>query len=396
MTKKSPLLTRLTLKGLTTAPSQVHAGVRMVPLLRQHVRDDIRLGLRRHRHKVGVVALDGTPDDVWRGNSAAYISVIPHSMIVRTSDDGTPVAALGAHLQRADESTRDILGFPVHAMHRLAKRVDDDSVRFAPLHLAVERLLSVAFAGPTVAWPEISKAGFRFGMSARSERAISGRAIPGLDEAIRRFEIHDDQVGVGVFVGDVFASVFVVPHPDDWRAVHQSLLEDFWCELFVFGAYDDALNVRVHLDEGRVSDLASLRAELARARLDDGHFHRALLGDILERPLDSERVRTMGAFSLQRFRTDLEPGAAHHVGEAIARDDQTIEYAKTYRLTDRQTKRAYLLQTLARCQFRLADTAAALHCVPSQLVDRISDAGFSFFFRPEILKLFSETGRVIR
>ena len=394
--KKHQLIQRLTLQGLRTAPAQVHAGVRLVPLLRQHVRDDIRLGLRRHQAPVGVVALDGTVDELQRGKGTAYVSVIPHSMVVRFGEHGAPVAALGAQLLKSDEDTRHVLGFPITAMHRMVKGVDDNTVRFAPLHLAVERLLSVAFAGPEVDWPEISKSGFRHGMVSRSERAISGRAIAGLDEAIRTFELHDEQVGVAVFVDDVLASVAVVPHPDDWRAVHRSLLEDFWCELFVYGGHVPSMATRVRLDEQRVTDMATLRAELARARVDDGLHHQALLTDVIERDVDSARVRTMGPFTLQRFHTDLAPGKAHHVGEAIVRDDGEVEYLKTFRLSDGQSQRAYVLQTLAKHQFRLIESAAALRCGPAQMVERVTRAGFAFLFRAEVLKRFAESGVVAR
>jgi len=256
--------------------------------------------------------------------------------------------------------------------------------------------LSVAFGGPEIDWPEISKSGFRHGMVSRSERAISGRAIAGLDEALRVFELHDDQVGVAVFVDEVLASVAVVPHPDDWRAIHRSLLEDFWCELFVYSGRAESHATRVHLEDSRVVDMATLRAELARARIDDGLHHHALLTDVLERHVDSERTRTMGPFTLQRFRTDLAPGAAHHVGEAIVRDTGEVEYLKTFRLSDGQSQRAYVLQTLAKHQFRLVDSAAALRCDPAQLVDRITRAGFAFLFRPEVLKKYAGSGVVAR
>ena len=391
---KAKRLERLTLRGLTTAPAQVHGAVRMVPLRRVQVRGDVRLGLRRHKTPLAAVAVDGTSvDELRRGEGTTYISVIPHAFIVRTSDDGTPIAALGTSMARSDERPTPP-GFPVHVMHRMAKAVDDDdgvnAVRFAPLHLAVERLLSMAFAGPDVDWPEVSKQAFRHGLGGRSERAISGRSIAGLDEAIRTFELYDDQVGVAVFVDDVLASIFVVPHPDDWRALHTSLLEDFWCELFAWGGLTSAHTARVQLDAARVSDLSTLQAELARARIDDGHLQQALLGDVLERPITSAVTRTIGALSLQTFHTDLARDERHHVGEAIVRDDGTIEYLKTFRLTDGQSQRAFLLQTLARHQFRLVDSAKALRIQPIQLVDRIARAGFSYLFRPDVLAKFSK------
>jgi hypothetical protein len=328
-----------------------------------------------------------------------YVSVIPHAFIVRVSDDGMFIVVLGIIMGCSDER-RTPPGFPVHVMHKMAKAVDDDdgvnAVRFAPLHLAVERLLSMAFAGPDVDWPEISKQALRQGLGVRSERAITGRSIAGLDEAIRTFELYDDQVGVAVYFDDVLASIFVVPHPDDWRSLHTSLLEDFWCELFAWGGHTPAHASRVQLDASRVSDLGTLQAELARARVDDGHLQQALLGDVLERPITSAITRTIGPLSLQTFHTDLARGAHHHVGEVIVRDDGTIEYLKTFRLSDGQSQRAFLLQTLAQQQFRLVDTARVLRIQPIQLVDRIARAGFSYLFRPEVLAKFMKGDEVKR
>ncbi|NEE16224.1 hypothetical protein G3M58_58355, partial [Streptomyces sp. SID7499] len=47
----------------------------------------------------------------------------------------------------------------------------------------------------------------------------------------RIFEIHPDQCGVMVYVSDALAAAFVVPHPDDYRLLHASLVEDLYGEL---------------------------------------------------------------------------------------------------------------------------------------------------------------------
>ena len=68
------------------------------------------------------------------------------------------------------------------------------------------------------------------GLSPRVESGGSGRAVPGLEDALRVFEIHEGQVGVACFVNDLLACLFVVPHPDDYRHLHRTLLEDFFGE----------------------------------------------------------------------------------------------------------------------------------------------------------------------
>ncbi|HEY1100517.1 MAG TPA: hypothetical protein VGF99_16370 [Myxococcota bacterium] len=400
MTKKIELLSTLTLKGLQTASAQTYGSVRIVPLRRQHVRDDVRIGLRRHEHQLNVTALGGaTVDDVFRGQGAALIALVPHATIIRVAEHGTPLASMGTQLLRHDDDIRTVCGFPVHTMHRLVKGdvVDGEHrVRFAPLHLAIEQLLSMAFAGPEIDWPEIAKGALRHGLGTRSERVIGGRGIAGLDEALRTFELYDDQVGVAVFVAGVLAGISVVPHPDDWRAMHTALLDDMWSPLFAYAASTKAHTDHVRFDASRVRDLSTLEAELARAHVDDAHLQQALLGDVLERPVQSTRLRTIGALSLQRFHTDLQRGQAHHVGEVLVRDDGTIEYLKTFRLSDAQSHRAHLLQTLAKAQFKLVDSALALHCSPEQLVDRIQRAGFAHLFRADVLARYVQTGEVVR
>ena len=55
---KAPLPTTLELTGLTMAPPQQYGAVRLIPLLRQVARDDLRLGLRRYAQPHAAVALE--------------------------------------------------------------------------------------------------------------------------------------------------------------------------------------------------------------------------------------------------------------------------------------------------------------------------------------------------
>ena len=201
------------LTGLTPAPAQQWGAIRMIPLLRTGSPGDLRLQPR----KVDAAAVklnDGT----------AYHAFMPHAYVMRWTDDGQPIAAFGAqmHARGSQAPTRRT---PV--LHRMAKRDDRNALRFVPLHLAMEGFLALHFGGPDVAWHEYSREALASGLSPRSERAMPGVWIAGLEEALRVFEIHDDQVGVLVFVADALASAFVVPHPDDYRQLHRSLLGDF-------------------------------------------------------------------------------------------------------------------------------------------------------------------------
>src|SRR5262249_37036439 len=136
------------------------------------------------------------------------------------------LAAVGTQLGK-DRRTSAVGG----VFHRMAKRQDGNRLRFLPLHLAMEGLLALHFGGPTVQWGYFSREAVSKGMSPRVETSVPGWAVGGFEEALRVFEIREGQVGVLVFVADALATAFVVPHPDDYRALHDSLIQDFFGEL---------------------------------------------------------------------------------------------------------------------------------------------------------------------
>lgn len=131
----------------------------------------------------------------------------------------------------------------------MAKRRPGDRLRFLPLHLALEGYLALHFGGPSTAWEEWSRTALRDGLSPRAEDAYLGRSVRGLADALRIFEIHPGQCGVMVYVSDALAAAFVVPHPDDYRLLHASLVEDLYGELVhqyaLYGAPVPRLPVRI-------------------------------------------------------------------------------------------------------------------------------------------------------
>lgn len=95
----------------------------------------------------------------------------------------------------------------------------------------MEGFLSMFFSGLDIAWSEYSQYALSHGLGCRFESSFSGHYIPGLEDALRVFEIHETLVGVLVFIAEAFTSAFVVSTPQDYRALHTSLLEDFYGEL---------------------------------------------------------------------------------------------------------------------------------------------------------------------
>jgi hypothetical protein len=391
--KKAPLLTELRLHGLRLAPSQILGGVRIVPVVRPNPRDDLRIALRATKG-MGVVKLDGEVDAPGLHYCSTYL---PHALVVGYSEDGS-AASYGAQLRSPTDgkmaSPRRAKDDPwvVNVFHRMVKRETGDRLRLLPLHLAMEGFLALCFGGPPITWTEYSKQAIRRGLDPRIESAFGGRAVHGLDDALRLFEMHDDQVGVLLFVANALASAFVVSHPDDYRLLHRSVLEDFYAEILVHYArlYDDEIDLREDLDPARVASFADLRADLARVRGAHAAFLEHMASGILARGLDATRVTTMGPFSLQRFMTSLDLDVDNHMGEAIVREPsegepRTLEYLKTYRLSQAQAKRAFLLQTLAQHGWNLQTTAQTLKTTPDELVVRMCRAGWTALFKPDVV-----------
>lgn len=380
MKSKGVLLEEVALRGLEIAPSQAWGGIRLVPLLRREVREDLRLAQRRYDEMLGVVALDSDPAGL------KYVSYIPHGLVMTWSDDGSVTAAYGTQLEGSDGKRLGSGLCSARLTHRMARREDKNRLRFMPLHLAMEGYLALHFGGPTVVWSEYSRQAISRGLDPRSERSVSGWAIRGLDDALRVFEIHTRQVGVLVFVADALASAFVVPHPADYAALHRSLLEDFYGELlFHYGLYATSSRHEAAIDEGKVASLAELRRELAALRAEWAGHHADMSRGILGRAVQSERVYRAGPFQLQRFMTSLSMTSENHLGEAIVRDSGELEYLKTFRLSTAQSKRAYLLQQLAARNWNLDATAAALGQSRVDLIERMEKAGFGYLLKQQVL-----------
>ncbi|MEZ4361538.1 MAG: hypothetical protein R3B48_15230 [Kofleriaceae bacterium] len=383
MTAKQPLLSEVALRGLELAPSQVWGGVRLVPLLRREIRDDLRLTKRSYDEAVTVVSRDGELLEP----GVKYISYVPHALVMSWSEDGSPVAALGAQLQARDGKTFGGGLGGVRIAHRMVRREDRNRLRFLPLHLAMEGFLAAHFGGPQIAWTEYSQQAISRGLDPRSESSVPGWYLAGLDDALRVFEIHERQVGVLVFISEALASVFVVPHPEDYVALHRSLLEDFYGELlFQYGLHAVAGAMESGIDASRVSSLAELRREASALRTDWNEVKLAMASGVIGKPVRAERLYRAGPFQLQRFATNMDPAEENHLGEAILRDTGELEYLKTFRLSAAQTRRAYLLNRLAEHHWNLDATAASFKQSKDELIRRLDKAGFGYLIKDHVLQ----------
>ncbi|WOX24762.1 ARPP-2 domain-containing protein [Streptomyces solicathayae] len=385
-------MTGIDLTGLEVRPAQVWGGVRLVPL----VRAAPVAGLRLHRE---VYACSGHGVDV--GDGTAYTSYIPHGFVADWSGEGAG-AESAAYGSRLGGEPRTV---PVRGPHhRLAKRQRAKSgraeprLRFLPLHLALEGYLALHFGGPSTVWEEWSREAVRQGLSPRAEAAYAGWSVPGLGEALRVFEIHPGQCGLMLYVADALAAAFVVPHPDDYRLLHPTLVEDLYGELVHqyahYGAPVPEFTARIRDAAGGGRTLADLRAAAVAQERDWAAGHDGLMArDLLETSYAFERVYRMDGFELLRFLPPFRRGGTEqHIGELITDHKGRTAYLKTFRLSENQIRRGHLLQRLADHDWHLGRTAEALGTSYRELVLRIQRAGFgSLLNAHEVARRLRET-----
>jgi hypothetical protein len=379
-----PVSQTIELTGLSVGPSQVWRAVRLVPLFRDVPIDDLRLDSRCWG-QVSAVAV----------KHAVYTAFVPHAFVASWSEDGAPLAALGTQsTEKQDDKRRAGQYFPIRFAHRVAKRVRkhgaaQQRLRFLPLHTAFEAYMALHFAGPNVLRREYSDAVLSHGLSPRIESVTPGEWLPGLEEALRVFEIHPGQVGTLIFVADTLAAAFVVPRPDDYRRLHRTLLSDFYGELIYHYAcmYSGVGPLASSIRAERVDSLHDLAGELARVRADWSVFLHSMACGLFEQPVTLEHVYKLGRHHLFRFLPAFRLGQENHIGELIRAPDGALAYLKTFRLSDAQVRRGHLLSTLAQHDWDLDTSAAALNGSKDELCHRLERAGFGQMLRAHLRRL---------
>ncbi len=365
------------LTGLVTRPAQTWGSVRLVPLVRPEPIRDLRLSPKIYGDEPSVVTL---PDKTF------YTAYIPHAFVASWTGDGTPAAAYGTQFERVAHH------MPVKFRRRMARRVEKNRLRFLPLHLALEGFLALHFGGPAIAWEEWTRQAVAHGLSPRVEEAYSGAEIRDLDDALRVFEIHPGQCGLLLYVADSLAAAFAVPHPEDYRVLHPTLVHDLYGELvYQYARLYPARDVPVTIDETEIAALADLRAQAARHEREWAEFHdETMAAGLLLAPHREETVYRMGRYTLRRFLPSFERHRENHIGETITDESGRLAYLKTFRLSESQSRRGHLLTTLARHDWHLPATATALGASVDDLALRLNRAGFGHLLRPEILSAYRE------
>ncbi|NVI92646.1 hypothetical protein [Actinomadura sp. BRA 177] len=366
------------LDGLRTGPAQVWGSVRLVPLIRDEPVPHLRLHRKVYQEPVSIV-------DV---GDAYYVSFVPHAFVAAWSDgDQMPAASYGTRLLERD-AEEALPRMAVRTVRRMARKAGKDRLRFLPLHLAVEGYLALHFGGPEIVWEEWARKAVAQGLSPRCEEAYLGLQVRGLEDALRIFEIHPGQCGVMVYVADALASAFAVPHPDDYRALHATLVEDLFGELIytygLLGAPAGDLSARI--DDTEVRSLEDLRTAAEIQQEEWASFHDGVMaGQLFDEDGSRQVVQHLHGFELTRFLPSFALDGENHIGEAITDAEGRVAYLKSFRLSDAQVRRGYLLRRLAEHDWRLSATAAALGADEAALVLRLERAGFGYLLRQDVL-----------
>lgn len=355
---------RLSFEGLRCAPAQVCGQIRLVPLIRDEAWEGLRLGLDKRAqgyHAVGV-----------RGGE--YFSYVPQGLVMSWAKDGAATAAWETGLAQRNDAWGRVKRCPLHVRHKQVKRVQGArELSFLPLHLAIEGFLSQLVQGPQIAWREYSREALRFGAGAVCMESIVGAQIAELEQGLLRYEIHEGQCGVVIFVGERLATVLLVAHPQDYRAMHSSLIHDFYAPLLASQWAIEQVAPRFDASEldGAWEDVDGLLQAYERAYArwsGESVGVEALKDEIFGQTVPSQRVYKAGPYELTRFVT-APTAYSHeaHIGESIVDAQGRLGYLRTYRLSSQQVLRLALLQLLAECDWslsRASELAAGRYPMP--------------------------------
>ncbi|MWK39360.1 hypothetical protein GEV43_38695 [Actinomadura sp. J1-007] len=132
--------------------------------------------------------------------------------------------------------------------------------------------------------------------------------------------------------------------------------------------------------------LDDLRAQAARVEAEWAAFHdEVMAGRLFDDAGTLSTVQHLNGFELGRFLPSFALRRENHIGEVITGADGRIAYLKTFRLSEAQVRRGYLLTRLAASDWNLQAAATRLGQTPAAVALRLERAGFGHLLRQDIL-----------
>src|SRR5262245_55096765 len=128
MGRRSAVMKQVGLRGLRVAPAQVFGNFRLVPVLRDTVRGDLRLTPRKYSDDLSIVSLSGEP----MAPGIKYVSYIPHGMVM-SWDPKQVEAVVETRLDKPDGKPLKVGPFSVRVLHRMVRREGRHQLRMLPL-----------------------------------------------------------------------------------------------------------------------------------------------------------------------------------------------------------------------------------------------------------------------
>lgn len=379
--EQMPLSKVLGLSSFLTAPPQSFGAMTLIPVLRKDPSSDLRI-----KTLLGAQQEEAPKEE---GGKSARYAYVPHGLIIDWTEDGSPVVAFGTQIfLEGESSARKAPEMrAVNLVHAHVGGRAQNNPRFAPMELTMEGFVSFLFGANRETWREYAEEILQGEVIPRWEWSTRGRPHPALEDAFRAFEIHEEQTGILLFIEEEFASAFITPHPEDYRVLHHTLLEDVYGGALVrFGrrlSTSDAFSIEAPGET--IRSLEQMRISLKSAKARWSVLRNQAPHKSFERQVFLGASEKVGPFTRRSFMSALSMQTEGVLGEVIQRDSGRVEYVKTYRLSKGEAQRTYFVESLARNNWNLKATASSLGISEAQLASRLQRAGFSYLLKDKVL-----------
>lgn len=358
--------------------SQVWGNIRILPVLSNNYSNNLRLQMRKYNENIQIVNVD---------KNLSYFSYIPHAFIIKYDKEGSSYSTKGTKVTSKDGKVYGNKDFSIRYNEKMFKKESKQTFRFLPFHTAMEGYLEISFNQPRTHWEEYRGKALAFGLAFRYEYNYSGRLLPDLEDALRLFEIYENQVGSILYINDFPASVFIVSHPEDYRILHNTLILDQYSELiYYYGVMANQVSpFNFKINENNVNSIDTLKREFYKSLNQITEFEKSVANHLISYETDFKKLNDFGEYSFGRFISSLEENKSAFIGESIIDKNNNIQYMKTFHLSVEQTRKARLLKNLEKNDWNITNTAKEMKISYEELIKLMERLGFAYLLKPEII-----------